>query len=76
MVTHCKTRSRREDYVRQLQEHIDVDIYGQCGNKNLSCPRDEFWISLPKCYDMIDKKYKFYLSFENAFCKDYGIKHF
>lgn len=36
------------------------------GNKNLSCPRDEFWISLPKCYDMINKKHKFYLSFKNA----------
>jgi len=30
MVSHCDTSSKREDYVRQLQEHIQVDIYGDC----------------------------------------------
>ena len=75
MVSHCNTNSKREDYVRQLQKHIQVDIYGGCGNLS-HCPRDKHWISEPQCYDMISRKYKFYLSFENSFCKDYGILTF
>ena len=70
MVSHCENRSRREEYVGALQEHIQVDIYGKCGN--LSCPQSYHWISYPECYEMIGRKYKFYLSFENALCKDYG----
>lgn len=71
MVSHCPTTSRREDYVHHLQKHIQVDIYGECGN--LSCPRGNHWISYPECYEMLERKYKFYLSFENAFCTDYGM---
>jgi alpha-1,3-fucosyltransferase len=72
MVSHCLTSGNRETYVRQLSKFIPVDIYGKCGN--LSCPRNEAnWISDPKCYDMLQEKYKFYLSFENAFCTDYML---
>ena len=73
MVSHCGTNNHREEYVKELQKHIGVDIYGQCGN--LTCPRQNEgrWVSGPVCYEMIGKKYKFYLSFENSFCKDYGI---
>lgn len=70
MVSHCETESRREDYVRELREHIQVDVYGGCGN--LSCPRSDQWISNPECYELLGQKYKFYLSFENTLCKDYG----
>jgi alpha-1,3-fucosyltransferase len=75
MVSHCLTSGNRETYVRQLSKFIPVDIYGKCGN--LSCPRNEAnWISDPKCYDMLQEKYKFYLSFENAFCTDYVTEKF
>jgi len=75
MVSHCDTYGHREDYVRQLQEHIQVDVYGKCGN--LSCPRnEEHWLSNPECYDMIEQKYKFYLSFENSICNDYVTEKF
>lgn len=70
MVSHCQTHSKREDYVRQLQEHIQVDIYGECGS--LKCTRNAtHWLSNPECYDKLANDYKFYLSFENSICQDY-----
>ena len=63
MVSHCKTHSRREDYVTALQKHIDVDIYGKCGP--LNCSRKQ------NCYAKLARTYKFYLSFENSLCTDY-----
>ena len=38
MVSHCKTNSRREDYVKELQSHLStlsIDILGKCGNDTL-----------------------------------------
>jgi len=75
MVSHCDTQSRREDFIAELKEHIPVVTYGYCGD--LYCPWTEDYagISHPVCYKVIERKYKFYLSFENAFCTDYG-NHF
>ena len=73
MASHCETRGRREDYVRLLQESINVDVQGHCGNKDLlACWQNHYGISDAKCYQMINQKYKFYLAFENVLCKDYG----
>ncbi len=75
MATHCNTPSLRETYVRQLRKFIPVDIYGGCGN--LTCERNHsHWLSHPKCYDMLERKYKFYLSFENSMCDDYVTEKF
>ena len=63
VVSHCQTRSEREIYVKELRKYIDIDIYGKCGD--LSCERET------SCWQRINTTYKFYLSFENAFCKDY-----
>ena len=38
MVSHCKTDSRREDYVKKLQTHLktlSIDILGKCGNNSV-----------------------------------------
>ena len=42
MVSHCTTESRREDYVKKLQNHLkhrnstlSIDIYGRCGKDEL-----------------------------------------
>ena len=64
-VSHCKTKSDRESYVKELQKYIDVDIYGACGP--LKCGTKKS----PQCYIMLERDYKFYLSFENSICKDY-----
>nr|KAG5704439.1 hypothetical protein BaRGS_024294 [Batillaria attramentaria] len=69
-VSDCGAVSRRDDYVRELQRHIAVDVFGSCGN--LSCPR------LPQeiCFNMLTEQYFFYLSFENALCRDYVTEKF
>ena len=61
-VSHCKTKSDRESYVKELQKYIEVDIYVplKCGTKKS-----------PQCYKMLEGDYRFYLSFENSICKDY-----
>ena len=64
-VSECITHSKRENYVSELQKHIDVDIYGRCSN--LKCPTDSWGY----CYQMLNQTYKFYLSFENSLCVDY-----
>ncbi len=32
VVSHCSTFSKREEYVYELQKHIDVDVFGNCGS--------------------------------------------
>ncbi len=66
-VSHCDTQSQREVYVRELQKHIPVDIYGRCGP--LTCSNKTQRDSV--CLRMLERDYYFYLSFENALCKDY-----
>ncbi|CAG2173321.1 unnamed protein product, partial [Oppiella nova] len=58
IVSNCHSDGNREEYVRELVKYIDIDIYGGCGQ--YQCPRDD------SCLQMIEKKYKFYLSFENS----------
>lgn len=75
MASHCTTDSLREEYVRELNKSVKVDVYGGCGD--LTCPRDnKNWLSYPHCYDILEKKYKFYLSFENSICNDYVTEKF
>ena len=69
-VSNCHSASGREIYVRELQKHIPVDIYGKCGE--FKCAKDKGW----ECYRMTESKYKFYLSFEDAMCKDYATEKF
>ncbi len=72
-VSNCETKSKREEYVRELQKYIDIDVYGKCGP--LKCPLGGVTKTDPshhkECYQMLEREYKFYLSFENIFCQDY-----
>ena len=61
--SNCHTSSKREMLVKELQKYINIDIYGSCGN--LVCKEKA------QCFDMLEKDYKFYLSFENSVCNDY-----
>lgn len=47
-----------------------VDIYGACGN--YKCSRS----TADKCFEILDRDYKFYLAFENSNCKDYITEKF
>lgn len=31
MGSNCKGKNRRWDYVKELQKHIEVHVYGRCG---------------------------------------------
>ncbi|OWF43936.1 Alpha-(1,3)-fucosyltransferase C [Mizuhopecten yessoensis] len=64
-VSHCRTQSKREDYVKTLKKTHYVDIYGACGT--LQCDESDRL----QCLSSLKQKYKFYLSFENSLCRDY-----
>jgi alpha-1,3-fucosyltransferase len=64
-VSHCLTLSHREDYVTELSRYIDVDIYGACGKRK--CNKN----NQTSCMKQWERKYMFYLSFENCLCEDY-----
>ncbi|ESN95993.1 hypothetical protein HELRODRAFT_86301 [Helobdella robusta] len=69
-VSNCVAANGRFKYAEQLAQHINVDIYGSCGQ--LSCTRHRE----QECFQMLQKDYKFYLSFENSNCKDYITEKF
>jgi glycoprotein 3-alpha-L-fucosyltransferase/alpha-1,3-fucosyltransferase len=66
-VSNCHTPSKREIYVRKLQQYIDVDIYGKCGK--LNCGKRSAGIT--ECHKKFAEEYKFYLAAENSLCKDF-----
>ena len=63
MISNCA--GQRMDLVRSLSQYIDVDVYGGCGNRSVC----------KDCWDAF-KPYKFYLAFENSYCKDYVTEKF
>ncbi|XP_063414149.1 4-galactosyl-N-acetylglucosaminide 3-alpha-L-fucosyltransferase FUT6-like [Mytilus trossulus] len=71
IVSHCGTNSRREDYVKELQKYINVDIYGECGNLKCHSQHPIKMSNLKACKSYVSQKYKFYLSFENSLCMNY-----
>ena len=39
LASNCDTDSKREEYVRELQRSVDVDVYGDCGPLNCTTGR-------------------------------------
>ena len=73
-VSHCHDYNGRMKYVRLLQKYIGVDIYGDCGHLSCGTSRNmgaRYNTDRDPCFDLVNRKYKFYLSFENALCADY-----
>ncbi|KAL0829913.1 hypothetical protein ABMA28_003387 [Loxostege sticticalis] len=69
----CKSRSKREDYIRNLQKYLSkynlvIDIFGECGTKK--CKRK----SMNNCFWRLKHQYYFYLAFEDSFAVDYVTK--
>lgn len=67
-VSNCSpgwVSSGRTNYVKELQKYISVDVYGSCGP--LECDRS----TRKECFHMVEKDYKFYISFENSLCDSY-----
>ena len=53
VVSNCKTSSKREDYVSELQKLIPVDIFGRCGTK--SCPGKR--VNSVECRSLLERDY-------------------
>lgn len=54
-VSNCSARNNRLQFAQELGKHIQVDIYGACGN--YKCSRS----NADKCFEILDREYKFYL---------------
>jgi alpha-1,3-fucosyltransferase len=59
-----------DSYVAELQRHIDVDVFGLCGKFRCAVDRAD------DCINMLERRYFFYLSFENSLCVDYITEKF
>lgn len=73
-VSNCRDTSGRLQYITSLKQHVQVDVYGDCGD--LKCGQSLFIhysyrIDQEPCMQYAGHNYLFYLAFENALCKDY-----
>ena len=66
LVSHCHPTSERQYYVKELQKHLQIDIFGWCGEPH------NFGDTHGEAFKNMAKEYKFYIAFENAICKEYA----
>ena len=70
MTSNCRPRSKRDVYVKELRKYINVDVYGHCGN--YTCELTKIYgDKYQHCFERFERRYKFYLAFENELCEDY-----
>ena len=67
IISNCGGSSNRLKYIKELGEHIPVDVFGKCGK---TCP------AVRDCRQYVYSTYKFYLSFENSLCDEYVTEKF
>lgn len=72
MISNCFDQGKRYKIIRELQRYIDVDVFGKCSG-NIICKAG---IPTTECGKMFLTEYKFYLAFENSFCRDYVSEKF
>jgi len=72
LISHCNDPMGRMSYINELKKYIPVDVFGKCGKQ---CPDGFKWNS-NECREFISKQYKFYIVFENSFCKGYVTEKF
>lgn len=70
IVSHCQTFGKREEYIRELQRYVSIDVYGACGP--FKCQRENDL----ECITRVSREYKFYLAFESCLCEDYITEKF
>ena len=71
VTSNCRVQSRRYRIVKELSKHIDVHEMGSCSD-HVVCPKRKGFYECDKYID----KYKFYLAFENSYCRDYFTEKF
>ena len=70
IVSNCQTPSRREAYVHELAQHINVTIFGKCSHNHNNTTCDD------ACYEHIRQNYRFIIGLENSHCRDYVTEKF
>jgi hypothetical protein len=74
LISNCGAGTRRLEYVSELNKFISVKLYGACGE---GCPSTSRITNKPaNCKEIIGTEYKFFLAFENSYCKDYITEKF
>ena len=70
VISNCGARSRRLEYIKQMQNYVNIDVFGKCGKQ---CPTvSKYDIKIKgDCKKIIGTDYKFYFAFENSICTDY-----
>ena len=80
---NCHTMSNREHFVATLKKHYPVDIFGPCGDEQDK--KSPFYERFNECntrkkemdcWRTLVQYYKYYLSLENSFCRDYITEKF
>jgi alpha-1,3-fucosyltransferase len=74
VVSRCISNSHREEFVKELQKYIEVDVFGKCGS--LACDVEGARPNEETCNSQVMRNYKFYLAFENNFAQDYVTEKF
>lgn len=72
IVSHCHTSGKREEYIKELQKYMEVDVYGWCNSRPVPCDHQKSKKLKESCLKKFFNSYKFYLAFENSKC-DYYI---
>ncbi|XP_045448772.1 4-galactosyl-N-acetylglucosaminide 3-alpha-L-fucosyltransferase FUT6-like [Melitaea cinxia] len=65
LISNCGV-SRRMAYLKELQEQMSVEVYGQCSKNHKTSCRGHF-----RSDCNLIANYLFYLVFENSLCEDY-----
>lgn len=67
MISSGVNQSRREEYIAELMQYIDIDSYGRLYNNISIDGEDKGWDSKIALYE----QYKFVIAFENSVLEDY-----
>lgn len=76
LISNCHkatVTSARMEYIDEMRKYMNVDVFGACGIK---CGDSDSKVRESFCKHEISRKYKFYLAFENSFCKEYISEKF
>ncbi|XP_037521653.1 alpha-(1,3)-fucosyltransferase C [Rhipicephalus sanguineus] len=65
LISDCLSYSGRKNFSRELQQYMDVDVYGKCG------PRDFPKTGVNASYEHFERNYHFILTFEDSICAEY-----